>query len=309
MKLFSHFLRVAREVRKWGGEVSFEWPKSSIGWGQPQVMEFITEFNLHEALCDGCAFGMVDKQGHPVLKPWRIATSCERLAKELSQFRCSHEKGFKHSNLEGGSVTPSSAFYPKAMCTAALQALFPETALVAPAMPTVPSSELPPHAAPSGHCENDTGRVDKVLPSQEPVGLVFETDPQSPAYSGPPLSFSDFDAVDLEIDAGQDAEVLAAVTRLLSRSEMMSNPKAKEAVEKEAQGLAERGTWDLSTVTERGALIADAKKSGIRIHLGQLMTICSEKFSEMAEHLRVLKGRIVFRGDICLLYTSPSPRD
>jgi hypothetical protein len=28
------------------------------------------------------------------------------------------------------------------------------------------------------------------------------------------------------------------------------------------------------------------------------MSICSEKFAEMAEHLRVLKGRIVFRGDI-----------
>ena len=28
------------------------------------------------------------------------------------------------------------------------------------------------------------------------------------------------------------------------------------------------------------------------------MSICSEKFAELAEHLRVLKGRIVFRGDI-----------
>ena len=28
------------------------------------------------------------------------------------------------------------------------------------------------------------------------------------------------------------------------------------------------------------------------------MSICSEKFAELAEHLRVLKGRIFFRGDI-----------
>ena len=60
----------------------------------------------------------------------------------------------------------------------------------------------------------------------------------------------------------------------------------------------EKGTWDLKTVTERSDLISQSKKSGVRIHLGQLMSICSEKFAELAEHLRVLKGRIVFRGDI-----------
>ena len=51
-------------------------------------------------------------------------------------------------------------------------------------------------------------------------------------------------------------------------------------------------------MTEKEDLVAAAKKSGVRIHLGQLMSICSEKFAELAEHLRVLKGRIVFRGDI-----------
>ena len=44
--------------------------------------------------------------------------------------------------------------------------------------------------------------------------------------------------------------------------------------------------------------MSQAKKSGIKIHLGQLMSISSKKFAELAEHLRVLKGRIVFRGDI-----------
>ena len=44
--------------------------------------------------------------------------------------------------------------------------------------------------------------------------------------------------------------------------------------------------------------MARAKKSGVTIRLGQSMSICSEKFAELAEHLRVLKGRIVFWGDI-----------
>ena len=77
----------------------------------------------------------------------------------------------------------------------------------------------------------------------------------------------------VEIDAGENAEVLAAVTRLLSRSEMLNNPTAREAVKAEAQGLAEKGTWDLSTVTEREDLVNDAKRSGVKIHLGQLMSI------------------------------------
>ena len=34
--------------------------------------------------CNGCAFGMTDKEGHPVLKPWRIATTSEPLAANLS---------------------------------------------------------------------------------------------------------------------------------------------------------------------------------------------------------------------------------
>ena len=45
-------------------------------------------------------------------------------------------------------------------------------------------------------------RFDRVLPSQEPVGLIFETDPSSAAYLGMPLQFSAFDDFDLEIDPG-----------------------------------------------------------------------------------------------------------
>ena len=68
--------------------------------------------------------------------------------------------------------------------------------------------------------------IDRLPPSLEPTGLVFETDPEAPGYKGAPLQLADLEKFDLEIDAGQDAEVLAAVTRLLSRQEAMANPKA-----------------------------------------------------------------------------------
>ena len=41
----------------------------------------------------------------------------------------------------------------------------------------------------------------------------------------------------------------------------------------------------------------EAKKSGVSVHFGQLMTIASIKFFELAQHLQKMKGRIVYRGD------------
>ena len=75
---------------------------------------------------------------------------------------------------------------------------------------------------------------------------------------------------------------------------MMGNPRAREAIKKEADGLVEKGTWDLGTVTERKDPVEHAKKSATQNRLGQLVFICSEKVAEMAEHLRVLKGRSFF---------------
>ena len=43
----------------------------------------------------------------------------------------------------------------------------------------------------------------------------------------------------------------AMVTRLLDRSEALGNPKALEAIQKEASGLVDKGTWDLTSVREK----------------------------------------------------------
>ena len=116
-------------------------------------------------------------------------------------------------------------------------------------MPTVPVADEPPYVDSSGHFAKDE-RPDRVAPSLEPVGLVFESDPTAPGYKGSPAQLTNLDDFDLEIDAGEDAQVLAAVTRLLSRPEMMGNPRAKEAIRKEAEGLVEKGTWDLNTARQ-----------------------------------------------------------
>ena len=92
-------------------------------------------------------------------------------------------------------------------------------------------------------------------------------------------------------------EIKAMVTKLLSRAEMLSNPKALEAIRAEADGLVKAGTWNLSSVREKEDVRKEAKASGVSVHFGQLMTIASIKFYELADHLHKMKGRIVYRGD------------
>ena len=82
------------------------------------------------------------------------------------------------------------------------------------------------------------------------------------------------------------------VTKLLSRAEMLANPKAVEKVKEEATSLTDIGTWDLDSVREYDAVKEEAKASKVSVHFGRLMTIASIKFWELAEHLHKMKGRL-----------------
>ena len=108
-KLLSHFFVVAERIIANGGHVCLEWPKRSRGWVLPELVCFFKKHGF-----DGCAFGLVDQDGKPHLKSWRIMTTSWKLAKDLGRYRCCHPKGFKHSELEG-STTGRSAFYTDKM--------------------------------------------------------------------------------------------------------------------------------------------------------------------------------------------------
>ena len=62
------------------------------------------------------------------------------------------------------------------------------------------------------------------------------------------------------------------VIKLPSRSEMLASPEALSAARKEAEGLANAGTWDLNSVREHADVRSEAKKTGVSVHFGQLMT-------------------------------------
>ena len=54
---------VAEIVLGQGGHVSFEWPKGATGWALPELTSLIKRHNLYEAITDGCAHGLCDKNG------------------------------------------------------------------------------------------------------------------------------------------------------------------------------------------------------------------------------------------------------
>ena len=68
-RMLTAFIRVAAMIYHMGGEVSSEWPSNASGWSLLELIALIEQFALIEALCDGCAFGLVSKDNLPMLKP------------------------------------------------------------------------------------------------------------------------------------------------------------------------------------------------------------------------------------------------
>ena len=78
---------------------------------------------------------------------------------------------------------------------------------------------------------------------------------------------------------------------------MLQTPEAINAIMKDAAGLEAKGTCDKTIVREQEAMKTEARRTGMTFHLGSLMSICSIKFAELAKHLQIYKGRLVYRGD------------
>ena len=89
----------------------------------------------------------------------------------------------------------------------------------------------------------------------------------------------------------------ALVHRVLSRKEIEEDPKAGEAIRKEAQEVRQMNVWDDSSVCEVDDLRQKAKAAGEKIHIAEVMEIGSIKHDELGPSLSRHKGRLVFRAD------------
>ena len=61
LTMFGRFLTVAREVRKYGGKISYEWPPTVSGWKEPLVVRGLTELGLDGIEIHGCDFDLKSK--------------------------------------------------------------------------------------------------------------------------------------------------------------------------------------------------------------------------------------------------------
>jgi len=276
-KMIRSFAKCAALCVELGGEVSFEWPDNCSGWLQRDLIKMIHELQLQTVLVDGCACGMTDKEGTPVLKRWRFVTSSERVANSLRVLRCKHPSDFKHGEICGG-LTKKTEEYPHKLCHTLLGSLF-SFANHTPALPCKKAGETKSHNTAVHRIKELSLENFAMSPNLDPCGYSLEESCSS-APSG-----------------GATNHTPSAVTKLLERSEMMIDPKAVEAVGAEGQALVQCGTWLENTVIERDELLRWARESGVDIHCGDLMAICSIKFWERDAEFHKYKGRICFRGD------------
>ena len=76
----------------------------------------ISELKLTPVSVDGCAAGVVDEDGTPIFKPWRIMVSDVHLAAAIGGFKCSGDR--LHRRCAGGQRVARTAYYPRRLCEA-----------------------------------------------------------------------------------------------------------------------------------------------------------------------------------------------
>ncbi|MCP4242468.1 MAG: hypothetical protein GY772_18080, partial [bacterium] len=95
------------------------------------------------------------------------------------------------------------------------------------------------------------------------------------------------------------AVMSAFVARPVRPLEWLNNPEAWAAVQKEWEMLRKIGTWDEASVREWRDVARDARRTGEKMHVGRIFTLCFEKNYELEDGnpARKFKGRVVFRGN------------
>ena len=66
---------VAEANAKRGGRIAIEWPSDCDYWKLDYANDFLVKYHMVKAECQGCAFGLTDDEGVPILKPWTIAAA------------------------------------------------------------------------------------------------------------------------------------------------------------------------------------------------------------------------------------------
>jgi hypothetical protein len=208
--------------------------------------------------------------------PHRIITTSHRAAASLAniEFDCMLESGIYISpeELNPEMVVHSEGHVPIPICRNIISSILSEVQY-APSMPVRSIQYQPEHREKEVH-----------LPD---FGVSPNSMPESPLLW----------EVHSDVCVAYHTPISALVTKLLDRKEWRSDPEAMTAIRAEAHGLVNEDTWLENTVIERDELKEWAISEGKKIHIGDLLLLCSIKFAEMPKENQKYKGRICFRGD------------
>ena len=87
--------------------INMELPKLCSYWKNYFVHDFLMKYEMVKYNCDGCMFGVLDKDGNLLQKSWTIASSCQSLAK-LQQYNCT--KDHQHGQSRGAALKRAESY-------------------------------------------------------------------------------------------------------------------------------------------------------------------------------------------------------
>ena len=169
------------------------------------------------------------RDGHPSKKPRKLMTTSKRIKAYFENMRCSHHPS-EHTKASG-SETARTAFYPAEMTELIIRALYLERVYdSAPAMPCVH-----PRQSPHEHREIEQHlRHVSALSGLEDLAVAVESDETAHSMVSELL---DLEALLGSSLSSNPEEVHAMVTKLLSRSEMLNDPRAIQLSERRRMAL------------------------------------------------------------------------
>jgi hypothetical protein len=296
-ELMIQFMQLAELVEEFGGTWSYEWPAYCFGWKIPALQDWFGERSSYHARFDGCRFGLKDRKGNPIKKPWAIMTSCRMLAVTLDDIMCKCPRG-AHAPCEG-SVASQTENYTRALAEAAIKAiLLPDRATdLAAVRPDQPNHQRA--------CNEPV----QVAPTKEPKAAKGLTALQMHSDGHVDLDYASFEGLaDENGDTHRGSEncgcsgALGMVTRIISpREPEFHSKRGKAAIEAEVSDLRAESVWDEGSVKE-WAEVRHERKDGYPPMVGLLFLIMGQKHAELDTGSDIedpncpFRARAVFQG-------------
>ena len=265
-QLWDTFATAARIVRRNGGNICIEWPKSCTYWLDETVLSFMSELGLKKAEIHGCSVGLAHSDGRPVNKPWFVATDDPTIFSALNMCRCPGCK--EHAPCEN-KLCKTTEGYTDVMANIVHAAWKESSILAAKHADSRKGGDPPPDVSNPGNWER--------VPAM-PI--------RRRAYSHRP-------------HVGSSIRADLAVARPVGKAEIVKEKAARASLDGEWTKLIAKKAWDMSNPRPKHEVINDARKNGFKAHFGRLFMLCVQKGSELCygHPDQKYKGRLVFQGN------------